>query len=178
MRGTAGTMPETSRPTAPTVSRSNPRTRPETGPNEPLTASSSTIGRPASTRSLPPRACRPTETAPIDTIRFGLVVNLKEGIESWRLDITDEAGKLRRSLGPDDATGAKADEVPDAIVWNGLDTDGVARDGKLTAKLSVLYRKGDLATAVAGPLRRRHHAARADADVLPARWVQSGQRRR
>jgi len=101
----------------------------------------------------------PNGDGAFDTIRFGLLVNLKEGIESWRLDIADDAGKVRRSLGPADgkadgkadASGSKADEVPNAVVWNGLDSDGTARDGKLTAKLSVFYRKGDLATATAGP---------------------------
>lgn len=90
----------------------------------------------------------PNGDGKFDTIRFGVIVNLKEGIEDWRLDLVDEAGKIRRSIGPAEG---KAEDVPDAIVWNGLDADGTARDGKLTAKLSVSYKKGDLAAASAGP---------------------------
>ncbi len=93
----------------------------------------------------------PNGDGAFDTLRFGLVVTLKEGIEDWKVDIADETGRIRRSIGPDEAAGAKRDEVPDAVVWDGKDTDGVARDGKLTARLSVFYRKGDLASAAAGP---------------------------
>jgi len=86
-----------------------------------------------------------------DSIRFGFVVNQKEGIETWRLEIADEAGNLRKAIGPSDATGSKTDATPDTVVWNGQDLDGKVRDGKLTAKLSVSYFKGDLAVATAGP---------------------------
>ena len=102
----------------------------------------------------------PNGDGAFDTIRFGLVVNLKDGIESWRVDITDESGKVRRSLGPavgpavganTAVPGSRSDEVPDSVDWDGKDADGTVRDGKLSARLSVLYRKGDLATAAAGP---------------------------
>jgi len=86
-----------------------------------------------------------------DTLRFGLLVNQKEGIEGWRLEILDESGALRKAIGPSDAAGSRADSVPDTVVWNGQDMEGKARDGKLTARLSVSYLKGDLATAAAGP---------------------------
>ncbi len=86
-----------------------------------------------------------------DSIKLGLVVNLKEGIESWRVDLVDDKGVLRKSLSAADAAGASADRIPDAVVWNGLDADGAARDGKIVAKLAVQYAKGDLAVAEAGP---------------------------
>ena len=67
-------------------------------------------------------------------------------------DIMDESGTVRRSLGPADAPGSTASAPPQSITWNGRETDGSVREGKRTAKLSIQYLKGDLATAVAGPL--------------------------
>jgi len=86
-----------------------------------------------------------------DDIRFGLVVNLKEGIEEWKIEIIEENGTVRRTLGPGGEPGAAADAIPDSIVWNGRDPNGSVHEGRFSAKFSVLYRKGDLATAVVGP---------------------------
>ncbi len=93
----------------------------------------------------------PNSDGLFDSQRFGLVVTLKEGIEAWKLDILDENGMLRRTLGTQDASGSRSDLPPDAITWNGLDSLGSLREGKYTARLSVAYLKGDLTTANAGP---------------------------
>jgi len=86
-----------------------------------------------------------------DSQRFGLVVTLKEGMEAWKLDILDENGMLRRTLGTQDAPGSRTDMPPDTLTWNGLDSLGGLREGKYSAQLTVAYLKGDLASASAGP---------------------------
>lgn len=93
----------------------------------------------------------PNGDGAFDELRFGSVVNLKEGIDSWKLEILDENGALRRSLGAADVPGSTAGQPPSSLSWNGLDDDGAVREGKRTARLSVQYLKGDLAVATAGP---------------------------
>ena len=81
-----------------------------------------------------------------DGIRFALVVALKEGIESWKIELIDENLAVRRVLSGDDAG------LPESVAWDGKDDAGTVREGRMNARLSVAYLKGDLATATAGPI--------------------------
>jgi flagellar hook assembly protein FlgD/flagellar motor protein MotB len=82
-------------------------------------------------------------------IRLGTVVSLKEGIESWKLELQDDTGRVfRRFPGEDDRTPAP----PEAITWNGMDAAGVVREGIYTPVMTVTYTKGDVVTAQAAPI--------------------------
>ena len=96
------------------------------------------------------QALSPNGDGVADEVRFGTVVTLKDGIETWKLEILDEAGTARRTFAPADA--AAAEKAPPAeFAWNGKDEAGSVVEGKRSARLTVSYRKGDLVTAVAGP---------------------------
>jgi flagellar hook assembly protein FlgD len=87
-------------------------------------------------------------------IRLGTVVSLREGIESWKLELkpdpaSSESGRVLRSFsGEDNGTGAP----PETIIWDGKDAAGVVREGIFTPVLTLTYAKGDVAVAQAGPI--------------------------
>jgi outer membrane protein OmpA-like peptidoglycan-associated protein/flagellar hook assembly protein FlgD len=82
-------------------------------------------------------------------IRIGTVVSLKEGIESWKLELTDDAGAVFRTLGE---SAASPDAPPETIPWDGLDAAGRIVEGRYTPVLTVIYTKGDEVTASAAPV--------------------------
>lgn len=81
-----------------------------------------------------------------DDISFGIIVNNREGIQSWSLEI----------IGEDDNTvkkwsGTAASAIPSRQLWDGKTEAGqIADQGRYTARLSVDYLKGDLAVASSG----------------------------
>jgi hypothetical protein len=82
-------------------------------------------------------------------IRIGTVVSLKEGIESWKLALTDETGAVFRTLGE----GSESPNAPpETFPWDGRDAAGRITEGRYTPTLTVTYTKGDEVTAVATPV--------------------------
>ncbi|HVO39188.1 MAG TPA: FlgD immunoglobulin-like domain containing protein, partial [Spirochaetia bacterium] len=77
-----------------------------------------------------------------DTMDFTPIVQLKDGIRSWKLSMVNPAG-----LAVKDFTGAAP--VPQNVTWDGKDNTGkaMAPDGTYTAVLQVDYAKGNLAEA-------------------------------
>ena len=79
--------------------------------------------------------------------RLGIILSIKEGIESWKLDLADPSGAAVRSF-PD----TPAAVPPDTIIWNGLDSGGAIREGRYTPTLMVTYTKGDVVTVQTTPI--------------------------
>lgn len=97
------------------------------------------------------QAISPNGDGIADELRFSVILAPRDGIESWKLDILDENGTLRRSLGPA-ASAAGAAAPAETIAWDGKDASGAVREGRFTARLSVAYAKGDLVDLSAGPI--------------------------
>ena len=73
-----------------------------------------------------------------DTQEFHLSATLNEGIESWSFRIKNEHGDLVRQW-----TQADSPDVPETIIWDGLNISGQAAEGTLTPELNITYAKGN-----------------------------------
>ncbi len=77
-----------------------------------------------------------------DSINFIPKVTVKEGIASYTLFIRNAEGKTVKVF-----KGKK--RLPDSFKWDGTNADGnIVPDGEYTAKLSLVYEKGDRPAAV------------------------------
>ncbi len=82
-----------------------------------------------------------------DDIRFSPIVNLREGVESWSLALTDSSGTARRTF-----SGTAIAALPREIPWDGKDDRGApAPQGAYTAVFTVVYAKGDAPQARTSP---------------------------
>ncbi len=81
-----------------------------------------------------------------DTLFFSPIVNLREGIESWRIAVLDKTGRELRVFG------AKGGDIPARIDWDGKDASGAVVQGEFTGFFAVEYLKGDRAEARTGAL--------------------------
>jgi flagellar hook assembly protein FlgD len=84
-----------------------------------------------------------------EVLRFSVILDPREGIESWALELKDETDVTRRRF---PAPGGSTAAPPETISWNGYDDNGVLREGRFTPQLSVSYTKGDLVTVSAPPI--------------------------
>jgi flagellar hook assembly protein FlgD/outer membrane protein OmpA-like peptidoglycan-associated protein len=82
-------------------------------------------------------------------LSFSVILTPKEGIESWKLELKDENGRVFRTW---PAQGEAASAPPETIGWNGDDERGVIREGRYTPALTVNYTKGDLVSLSAPPI--------------------------
>ena len=95
------------------------------------------------TSSSPAVAPKPNQT---DAIRFNIMATPQDGINSWKLELTDENNTVLKTFSsPAGGTGA----LPGTISWNGADERGIIREGRFTPTLTVNYTKGDLVTVTA-----------------------------
>lgn len=78
----------------------------------------------------------------VKAITVGIVVTLKDGVDSWKLTIVDDKGKEYRTV-----TGKGGTTIPTSFVWDGKADTGLAPDGTYRALLTANYTRGDLLTA-------------------------------
>ena len=76
-----------------------------------------------------------------DEVSFTIVVEQRDGIESWRFSLIDKQGAEKSYFG------GSGSEVPSRLVWDGRDLQGQVVQGEYLGKLVVSYAKGDVATA-------------------------------
>ncbi|HCO48159.1 MAG TPA: hypothetical protein DIT55_01440 [Spirochaetaceae bacterium] len=76
-----------------------------------------------------------------DEVSFTIVVEKREGIESWRFSLVDKQGTEKSFFG------GSGSEVPARLVWDGRDLQGSVVQGVYIGKLVVSYAKGDIAQA-------------------------------
>jgi flagellar hook assembly protein FlgD len=93
-------------------------------------------------------AAAPRGSAGDEALRFGIILSFKDGIDTWKLDLADESGQVRRSW-PGGGVPAR-EGPPDGISWDGRDQNGLIREGWYTPRLTVSYTKGD-EVSVQGP---------------------------
>jgi flagellar hook assembly protein FlgD/outer membrane protein OmpA-like peptidoglycan-associated protein len=105
----------------------------------------------------------PNNDGKFDTITFFPIVNLREGITDWKLEIVDE------NTGEVYARFQGASEIPESILWNGTDDSGRVRDGFYIPRLTVNYLKGDRPQASLKALRvdATKPVVHIEADPLP-----------
>lgn len=77
-------------------------------------------------------------------LTFDFITSLKEGIESWRMDIIHEERGIVKTLD-------QGVIPPDNFIWDGRDNNGRIIEGSYTAKYSVVYKKGNRPEAVTAP---------------------------
>ncbi len=81
-----------------------------------------------------------------DEVSFTIVVERREGIESWRFSLLDPQGVERSFFG------SAGSDVPARLVWDGRDLQGQVAQGDYVGKLVVNYEKGDVAQATSTPV--------------------------
>jgi flagellar hook assembly protein FlgD/outer membrane protein OmpA-like peptidoglycan-associated protein len=88
--------------------------------------------------------------APGSPVTFTPVLSFSDGIESWEFALKDAAGNTVKSF----TNRTENRYAPGAsIIWDGLDNSGTAREGLFTPTLTVVWTKGDTATAESDPVR-------------------------
>lgn len=92
------------------------------------------------TVSASERAISPNGDGRTDSARIDLSTSLNEGVESWSLLILDTQGRAIRDL-----TLGPARIVPESVIWDGRDDDGVVREGTFTPRFTVTWQKGNVA---------------------------------
>jgi outer membrane protein OmpA-like peptidoglycan-associated protein len=92
----------------------------------------------ASTQAIAPKANTAT-----DAMRFNLMLQPQEGIESWKLELKNEQNQIVRTFA------GTASAPPASIGWSGTDDRGILREGKYIPTLTVNYIKGDVVTVSA-----------------------------
>jgi flagellar hook assembly protein FlgD len=88
----------------------------------------------------------PNGDGKFDTTTFSIVLNPKDGIESWKLEILGSTGAVYRTLGAGKTTPAET------LVWDGKNDAGQIVEGTYTARLQVLYAKGDVIEQTISPM--------------------------
>jgi outer membrane protein OmpA-like peptidoglycan-associated protein/flagellar hook assembly protein FlgD len=87
-----------------------------------------------------------------DLVRFNIICAPQDGIESWNLELKDEAGRTVKRFANDNAAGRAATAPPASVSWNGLAENGAVTEGRYTPTLTVNYLKGDSIAAQAAPV--------------------------
>ena len=82
----------------------------------------------------------------LDTQKFNIKASVPDGILAWKFDIRSENGTSVRSWSDKDS-----ENLPSAIVWDGLDSDGKVAEGTFIGTLNVTYKKGNRVEAVSSP---------------------------
>jgi flagellar hook assembly protein FlgD len=88
-------------------------------------------------------AIAPKANQSADAMRFNLILNPQEGIDSWTLELKDDNGRAWKTFSGRDSA------PPAAISWNGTDDRGIIREDRYTPALTVKYTKGDVITQTA-----------------------------
>ncbi len=81
-----------------------------------------------------------------DEVSFTIVVEQRDGIESWRFALIDKKGEEKSFFG------GSGSDVPSRLVWDGRDLQGQVVQGDYIGKLVVNYSKGDVAQASSAPV--------------------------
>lgn len=71
-----------------------------------------------------------------EEIAFNTLLNVREGVQSWTLDIKSTNGITAQSY-------SGASRVPEKIIWDGRSRNGVITEGEYFAVYMVTYKKGD-----------------------------------
>lgn len=82
----------------------------------------------------------PTGNGLYEEISFSTIVNRREGLETWTLEMVDQNGVTQKTFSGDQ-------RIPKEIVWDGKDENGEYIEGRYKARFSARYTKGNRPTA-------------------------------
>ncbi|HOV93585.1 MAG TPA: FlgD immunoglobulin-like domain containing protein [Spirochaetales bacterium] len=103
-----------------------------------------------------------------DDVSFSIVVEDREGVESWRFSLKDKKGTEQGYF-----TGVGSD-VPARLVWDGHNMRGEVVPDEYVGVLEVHYLKGDIATASSKPIIVNINPPKVDISVSPAYFSPDG----
>lgn len=103
-----------------------------------------------------------------DDVSFSIVVEEREGVESWRFSLKDKKGTEQGYF-----TGVGSD-VPARLVWDGHNMRGEVVPDEYVGVLEVHYLKGDIATASSKPVIVNINPPKVDISVSPAYFSPDG----
>ncbi len=83
-------------------------------------------------------AFSPNADGKFDTQKFTLRTTVADGIDNWKFDITSVEGNVVRSW-----SSAESKDLPAAITWDGLNSEGKVAEGVFTGNLNIAYAKGN-----------------------------------
>ncbi len=75
-----------------------------------------------------------------EEINFSTIVNRKQGLEKWSLEMVDNNGQIQKEFSGED-------RIPQKIIWDGKNEDGQYVEGQYKARFSARYTKGNHPTA-------------------------------
>ena len=87
-------------------------------------------------------AIAPAANQTSNLVNFAVRLLLNDGVESWKLELKDQKGKVQRTF-----TGRSP--IPSVIGWNGLTDDGTIYEDVYIPELTVNYTRGDVIKASA-----------------------------
>jgi flagellar hook assembly protein FlgD len=103
-----------------------------------------------------------------DEVSFSIVVEDREGVESWRFSLKDKNGVEQSYF-----SGVGSD-VPARLVWDGHDMRGQVVPDEYVGVLEVRYLKGDIATASSAPIIVNINPPKVDISVSPEYFSPDG----
>ncbi len=78
----------------------------------------------------------PTGNGVYEEISFSTIVNRREGLEEWSLELVDSRGTVQKEFSGEE-------RIPKQIVWDGKNEDGEYVEGLYKARFSASYTKGN-----------------------------------
>ena len=82
----------------------------------------------------------PTGNGLYEEISFSTIVNRREGLESWSLEMVDQNGVTQKTFSGEQ-------RIPKEIIWDGKDENGQYIEGRYKARFNARYRKGNRPSA-------------------------------
>ncbi len=82
----------------------------------------------------------PTGNGLYEEISFSTIVNRREGLESWQLEMVDQNGISQKTFSGEQ-------RIPKEIIWDGKDENGEYIEGRYKARFSARYTKGNRPSA-------------------------------
>jgi outer membrane protein OmpA-like peptidoglycan-associated protein/flagellar hook assembly protein FlgD len=89
------------------------------------------------------RSFSPNGDGIVDTVGFDVTAALADSVLLWRLDVLAASGTAVRTM-------SGSGRVPQRITWDGKDSSGRVTEGRYTARATIEYLKGNIATATSG----------------------------
>lgn len=82
----------------------------------------------------------------LDSQKFDIKSSVKDGILTWNFDVRSENGTSVRSWSDKDSS-----NLPENIIWDGLNNEGKVAEGTFIGTLNVTYKKGNKVSAISAP---------------------------
>ncbi|MDZ7793398.1 MAG: FlgD immunoglobulin-like domain containing protein [Spirochaetia bacterium] len=102
----------------------------------------------------------PTGNGLYEEISFSTIVNRREGLEEWSLELVDNRGIVQKEF-------AGEERIPKQIVWDGKNEEGDYVEGRYKARFSARYTKGNRPSVESLPFVLDVTAPQADVNLEP-----------